>query len=958
MATLVSPGVDVQIIDESFYGSAGAGTVPLIVIATAANKPSPSGTGIAPYTAPSQAGRLFLATSQRELVQNFGNPVFHSVQGTQLHGHELNEYGLHAAYSFLGLSNRAYVIRADIDLNQLAASDSAPRGEPVAGTYWLDLTETRWGVFQSNGNPVAGSAWEVQPVKVALSGDVVSANGLLVPASTFGTDGDFAVVPLTAENFIYEKINGSWLHVGSNAWKAARPTKIVGTANPLAVNTGDAIRINGTVVTFSSGSLGDVIAAINGASIPNIQASIANNALQIAQTAGGVLQIADDVGTPLARLGITAGNYKGVQTFYTNSAAYPANSVPGDVWIKGNSANQGAEWKVKRYDANIGQWVSLTTPLFAYNSALSDGDPIKDQQATIALGAPASGTVYVAFDAATGVMELRRWTGQFWEGLIYEADLDAPTTDPEDGVLWYNTDFRADIMVSDGVQWMAYRRRYPLTNPTGPILAGSAPLTQTDGTPLVDNDLWIDTSDLENYPVIRRYDATALRWRLIDVADQTTPFGIIFADVRADSGVSFTGIPNSGAYAFMSEDPEDMALSDFVDPDAPDARTVPDGMLCFNTRYSTYNVKVWRPRHFEDGGFDPNTNFSITTYAAGPYVFPAVSNAGRWVTASGNKTDGSPWMGRKAQRVMVVRSMSSVIQANEDLRSELVYFNLMAAPGYPEMVDELVELNKDQKEVSFIIADTPIRLKPTGTEIQAWALNQKLAPSNGEDGLTSSDIYTGVYYPWGLGRNIDGMEVMIPPSAMALRVFAYNDEVGYPWYAPAGFERGLVTNATTVGYLTDEGEFRPVLLNPGQRDVLYTNKINPIAFIPGRGLVLYGQKTLSPLQSALDRVNVARLANHLKYVLDLTVRPFLFEQNDQITRDAARITVERVLSGLVGLRALEDYAVLCDESNNTPERRDRNELWLDVLIRPIKAVEFIYVPVRIRNSGDDLSLNS
>ena len=114
---------------------------------------------------------------------------------------------------------------------------------------------------------------------------------------------------------------------------------------------------------------------------------------------------------------------------------------------------------------------------------------------------------------------------------------------------------------------------------------------------------------------------------------------------------------------------------------------------------------------------------------------------------------------------------------------------------------------------------------------------------------------------------------------------------------------------------------------------------------------MFGQKTLSPLVSALDRINVARLANYLKYNLDNAMKPFLFEQNDQQTRDSARLVVERFMKNLVTLRALEDFAVLCDESNNTPERRDRNELWVDVLIKPLKSIEFIYIPVRVLASG-------
>jgi phage tail sheath protein FI len=183
---------------------------------------------------------------------------------------------------------------------------------------------------------------------------------------------------------------------------------------------------------------------------------------------------------------------------------------------------------------------------------------------------------------------------------------------------------------------------------------------------------------------------------------------------------------------------------------------------------------------------------------------------------------------------------------------------------------------------------------------------------------------------------------------------AQNDQVAYPWFAPAGFQRGLVTNATSVGFLSPAGEFVPVILNQGQRDVLYTNEINPIAFIPGRGLIVFGQKTLSPTTTALDRINVARLANYLKYNLDVLLKPYLFEQNDSHTQSSAKTTVERFLQGLVALRALNDFVVICDSTNNTPDRIDQNQLWIDILIQPLKAIEFIYVPVRIESTAQPL----
>jgi hypothetical protein len=971
MATLVSPGVDVEIIDESFYGGAGPGTVPLVVFATAANKASPSGTGIAPYTAPSQAGKLFLATSQRELIQNFGTPNFKTVQGTPVHGYELNEYGLHAAYQFLGISNRCYVLRADIDMSQLEASSTAPVAPPLPGTYWLDLTQTQFGIFQSNGNPSSGLAWETQPTLAATAGNITTTmDDVDVPSASFGADGQFAVVVTMSNNLIYEKLNGAWLQVGSTAWAAARPTTVTGRSNPSLIATTDTFEINGHTVAFDqiwdgtaytiqgTGALSEIVTNINAAAIANIVATVSGaGALVIRESAGGNIVLSALNGTPLTTLGLAPGLTAGVTVDQTNTPQYPANRAAGSVWVKGNPPNHGASWKVKLWNATAGAFVTVPAPFYPFNSILSDGNSSKDQAASAAFGTIATGTIYVGFDASNGTQQLRRWNGTGWENLIYEAGTIPPTSPPADGTFWYNTNFRADIMYGDGNQWLGYARKFTATDPAGVLISGSAPTTQSDGTALVDNDLWIDSSDLENYPMLYRYDTTLARWNLIDNTDQTSPFGIVFADARSNSGTNYTNNPHPGTYNYGSELSVDMVLSNFLEPDAPDARTYPDGMLLFNTRYSTNNVKEWKPLYFAQGGFDPNTNFTQSTYhnSGSNAIFPVLGTTGIWVTASGNDVDGTPFMGRKAVRVLIVRSLEEMITLNDDIRSELVYFNLLAAPGYPELMNEMVTLNTDQKEVAFIVGDTPIRLTPGGTDVTSWANNGKNVASTGEDGLTVANEYVGVYYPWGLSTDLSGNEVMIPPSAIALSTLAYNDQVAYPWYAPAGFRRGLVTNASSVGYLTSEGEFKPVILNPGQRDVLYTNKINPIAYIPGRGLVVYGQKTLNADQTALDRVNVARLANYLKYNLDNIVKPFLFEQNDSQTRASAQATVSGFLNGLVGLQALSDYAVICDDSNNTSSRIDANELWIDIAIKPLHAIEFIYIPVRILNTGSDLA---
>ena len=1154
MKTLVSAGVDVEIIDESFYASSGQGTIPLILMATAANKPSPSGTGIAPFSAPSQAGLLYLATSQRDLIQNFGTPTFYQVQGTPVHGGELNEYGLWAAYSYLGISNQCYVLRADLDLAQLQASVSAPVGPPVAGTYWFDLADTRFGVFRANGSSSPGAAWTSTTVNIALAGNVDVDN---VPLSTYGSDGNIAVVPLTAANYLYEKIptvftgsisgttmtvtaiasgklavgqtiagsgvtaattitglgtgagnlgtytvsasqtvssttitaTSEWYQIGATAWKAAHPTVLAGSATSGTLVHNNTIVINGITVTLSQSPplFSDVVNDINTAAITNIVSWLSGSgAVVIANVAGGPITLSNGTGTPLTTLGLPVNQYTasisgttmtvsavaagtlqvgqtltgsgivagtqivsfssgtgGIGTYNVNAsqtvasetilsssaqgvsvirnanATYPSGSVAGSLWVKGNPANNGALWIVKWYNATIGQWIILSAPFYQFNSALTDGTATtvtgsisgstltvsavstgslavgqlisgnsvtvgttitafgtgtggtgtytvsisqtagsqtissgKDAAAVAAMPHPAAGNVYIGFDVTTGNQEIRRWSGSEWQSLTYEADLDAPSTTPVAGTYWYNPNLAVDIMYGTGENWLGYCHQFPSTDPNGPQISGSAPLTQSDGvTSLVEGDLWVDSSDLENYPLIYRWDIVDQQWLLINNTDNTTPFGIIFADARSNSGTTFTGIVNGGSYAFNSTASVDMALSDFVEPDAPNPEFYPAGMLLFNTRFSTYNVKVWNPTYFLAGGFDPNTDFTTTTYNIGNsrYVFPALGlgNGGKWVTASGNQVNGSPYMGRKAQRTMVVRALTAMVNANQDIRSEIVFFNLMAAPGYVELIPSFVTLNTDMSNTAFNVADTPVRLTPDGTSIQNWANNAADAAADGEDGLVTANAYTAVYYPWGLSTDLSGNEIMIPPSAIALVTMAYNDSVAYPWFAPAGFNRGLVTNATSVGYLSSAGDYVPTILNNGQRDVLYTNRINPIAYIPNRGLVVFGQITLNPSTTALDRINVARLINYISYHLENLLKPFLFEQNVATTRATVAATCSLFFNRLVGLQGLYDFGVVCDLSNNTPDRIDANELWVDCAIQPVKAIEFIYVPVRI-----------
>jgi len=223
---------------------------------------------------------------------------------------------------------------------------------------------------------------------------------------------------------------------------------------------------------------------------------------------------------------------------------------------------------------------------------------------------------------------------------------------------------------------------------------------------------------------------------------------------------------------------------------------------------------------------------------------------------------------------------------------------------------------------------------------------------DGDEGLVTHDTYTAIYYPSGYTTDNTGNNIVVPPSYMMLRTILNSDNKSYPWFAPAGTNRGTIDNATSVGYINPTtGEFTSVSLYQGLRDVMHSVEINPIATLPGVGLVAYGQYTLAPVASALDRVNVARLIAYLRRRLEIAVKPYLFEPNDAQTRNEIKRAIESILVELVGQRALNDFVVVCDNSNNTPARIDRSELWVDVAIEPIKAVEFIYIPLRILNTG-------
>jgi hypothetical protein len=311
-------------------------------------------------------------------------------------------------------------------------------------------------------------------------------------------------------------------------------------------------------------------------------------------------------------------------------------------------------------------------------------------------------------------------------------------------------------------------------------------------------------------------------------------------------------------------------------------------------------------------------------------------------------------MGRQAQRAIIVAALKSGIDTSTGIREEQRQFNLISCPAYPELITNMVALNNERNNTAFVIGDTPMRLPATGTDILAYANNTTVSGDGFVvDGSTVGDPYVGVFYPSCRTTDLSGSPVVQPASHMMIRTIIRNDEVAFPWLAPAGSRRGVVDNAEDIGYINGAtGEFISLGVNQGLRDVLYENRVNPITFIPGVGITNFGNKTSYAVTSALDRINVARLIAFIRGRLESIGKQFLFEPNDQITRDEIKNAINSLMIDLVAKRGIYDFLVVCDLTNNTPARIDANELWVDIAIEPVKAVEFIYIPLRIKNTGE------
>ena len=279
---------------------------------------------------------------------------------------------------------------------------------------------------------------------------------------------------------------------------------------------------------------------------------------------------------------------------------------------------------------------------------------------------------------------------------------------------------------------------------------------------------------------------------------------------------------------------------------------------------------------------------------------------------------------------------------------EVVEMNLAAIPGIsePKLTNLLIEKCETRGDALAVI-DLEGDFDPEQTtDVERLPVVKEAVDALKDRTLNSS--YGCAFFPWVLVRDtISNAKVWMPPSVVALGTFSSSQKKTELWFAPAGFNRGG---------LTDNAAGLPVLqtslrLSSKDRDTLYEANINPIATFPSEGIVIFGQKTLQVTPSALDRINVRRLMIYLKKEISRMAKTVLFDPNIQVTWNRFLAQAEPFLASVQSRFGLSEYRVILDETTTTPDLVDRNVVYAKILLKPTRAIEFIALDFVIANTG-------
>ena len=284
---------------------------------------------------------------------------------------------------------------------------------------------------------------------------------------------------------------------------------------------------------------------------------------------------------------------------------------------------------------------------------------------------------------------------------------------------------------------------------------------------------------------------------------------------------------------------------------------------------------------------------------------------------------------------------------------EFVDMNLLTVPGLTKegLTTQMINVCEDRADALALIDLPGVYLPNHEAYYRDISRRQTKSPSQAATDLRQRQIdssYGATFYPW--VQTVDegtGQNVWVPPTVAMMGVLASSERKSQIWFAPAGFQRGG---------LSDGAAGIPVVgvtrrLTSKDRDVLYESRINPIASFPSTGIVVFGQKTLQELPSALDRINVRRLVIFLKKQISILSTQILFEQNVQATWNRFKGLIEPFLANVKVDFGITDYRLILDESTTTPDLVDQNVVYAKIMIKPARAIEYIAIDFVVASTG-------
>jgi len=348
------------------------------------------------------------------------------------------------------------------------------------------------------------------------------------------------------------------------------------------------------------------------------------------------------------------------------------------------------------------------------------------------------------------------------------------------------------------------------------------------------------------------------------------------------------------------------------------------GSYPVNSKYiRVSSVTRTTPNYFDNNGIaKPQYTSSIPVVGSGSFggATGTIKGGAKYY----NAIDSSDTQGLTGDSYT---NMINLLSNKDDYR-----FNVLLTPGlynsgYTSQCTSIISNTQDRGDSIFVLDLVPYNSQVNTVIGQAAARNTSYAAS---------------YWPWLQVLDPDsGQQVWVPASTLIGGVYAFNDSVSAPWFAPAGINRGGLGQVIRAERKLAQSD----------RDTLYTGKVNPIATFPGTGVVVYGQKTLQTKASALDRVNVRRLLIQLKTYISQISNNLVFEQNTSVTRNTFLAQVNPYLESVQQRQGLYAFKVVMDTTNNTPDVIDRNQLVGQIYIQPTKTAEFIYIDFNITPTG-------